>query len=436
MREIIVKYNPWWDKKPIETSKLGMKRHSLKQILKFMDQREIIKLVGIRRSGKTTIMYQLIDHLLRKQTHPKKICYIQMDDEELTLYDQNTLIKQVINEYQEITSNNIETEKIYFFLDEIQYIPKWESWLKTYYDKYKLKFIVSGSSSLLLHKDAVDKLTGRQISFAVTPFSFREYLEFNRIRTKRLELTRFPTEPGTDLLSKKNRIVIALSNYIKTGGFPEILAREEEERNLFLRQYFRDILYRDIIRIFNIRDARALEELSIYLLKHIGERFNFSSLANLLKIHPNTVIEYTNLLKKTFLLDFVTYYSTALKSTIRKDRKPYSIDIGLRNALITEKDEGMCVENLVFNHLRRNYEHIHYWGNRHELDFVVKTYETIIPVEVKYRKDPSEIYGLIEFMNKFNIKTGFVVTKDLLKNETIKEKEIIYVPLWVFLLAF
>jgi len=203
-----------------------------------------------------------------------------------------------------------------------------------------------------------------------------------------------------------------------------------------LKQYFRDIVYRDIIRVFKIRDAELLENFGVYMFKHIGKKFSFTSLSKVLGVSTDTIIEYFSMFLKTFLYYEVNYYSTALKSTIRKAKKIYCADIGLRNAIITERGEGEAVENVVFRHLILSYDKIYCWDNKYECDFIVKTYENIMPIEVKYSDDPKRINGLLEFMENFGVKRGIVVTKDILKKEKFSDYEVLFIPLRIFLLLF
>ena len=347
----------------------------------------------------------------------------------------------MIGNYQEISSRNIEGERVYFLLDEIQYTDSWPGWIKTYRDKFRdVKFVVSGSSSVLIDHDSVEKISGRQIDFMIHTLSFKEFLEFNntgiKFEKKLFDVSIKDIEKNIEFLAAKNDLKILLNRYLEAGGFPNVVFREDPERELILKQYFRDIIYRDIIRVFKIRDAESLENLGVYMFKHIGKKFSFTSLSKVMGVSTDTVIDYFNLFLKTFLYYNVDYYSTALKSTIRKSKKIYCADVGLRNAIITEKDEGEVVENVVFNHMGLNYDKICYWDNKHECDFIVKTYEDIIPIEVKYREDPGKIKGLIGFMEKFNVKRGIVVTKDALKEEEINEHKVLFIPLWIFLLLF
>ncbi len=442
MKEIIIRYNPWWHTGKISEEKTGIRRSRyLNQILSFMDSPEIIKIVGVRRSGKTTLIFQLIDFLLKKGVDPKNICYVQMDDEEFSFYDKNKLIKQVIDEYQEICEKNIEKDRIYFLFDEIQYIDTWPGWLKTYYDNFKnVKFIVSGSSSTLIDKDSVEKLSGRQIDFMIQTLSFREFLEFNNIEIKfqngLFDVSLEDIEKNIEFAAEKNELRVLLKRYLETGGFPNVVFLEDEKRRIILKQYFRDIVYRDIIRVFKIRDAELLENFGVYMFKHIGKKFSFTSLSKVLGVSTDTIIEYFSMFLKTFLYYEVNYYSTALKSTIRKAKKIYCADIGLRNAIITERDEGEAVENVVFRHLILSYDKIYYWDNKYECDFIVKTYENIMPIEVKYSDDPKRINGLLEFMENFGVKRGIVVTKDILKKEKFSDCEVLFIPLRIFLLLF
>ncbi|ODS37860.1 MAG: hypothetical protein A7315_03635 [Candidatus Altiarchaeales archaeon WOR_SM1_79] len=182
-------------------------------------------------------MFQVIDFLLKRGVDPKNICYVQMDDEEFSFYDKKTLIKQVIENYQEISSRNIERDRVYFLFDEIQYIDSWPGWIKTYRDKFRdVKFIVSGSSSTLIDHASVEKLSGRQIDFMISPLSFKEFLEFNNTEIKfeknLSDVSIKDIEKNIELLAAKNDLKILLNRYLEAGGFPNVVFREDPERKL------------------------------------------------------------------------------------------------------------------------------------------------------------------------------------------------------------
>ncbi|MBU0758119.1 MAG: ATP-binding protein [Nanoarchaeota archaeon] len=442
MKEILTNYNPWWTTNKIDKSKIGLIReHYLNKLLKFISSREILKIMGIRRCGKTTLMYQTINYLLtEKKIDPKKILYVQLDDSGLSLHNKETIIKDILDNYQELVGCNLKKENIFVFFDEVQYIENWDSWIKTYYDSTNLKFVLSGSSTLLIEKTSVEKLTGRQLDFLIYPFSFREYLSINKVHLKLKssmdQSNMNEIEINADVLSKKDEIKINLINYINSGGFPEVVSLKEDLRKIKLRQYFNDIIYRDIIKVFNLRNANTIEELAVYFMKHIGKQFNYAGLSNIFKVSTDTIIEYTDFLKKSFLFDIVTFYSDSLKSTIRKDRKIYCIDSGLPGSIILQIDEGHIIENIVYSNLKRKFKNIYYWKDRYEVDFIVRTPDMILPIEVKYRNTTFNVSGLEQFIRKKNLDYGIVITKDRSDVEEHEGFRIRYIPLWQFLLMF
>lgn len=450
MREALARLNPWWVSGTVPGT--GIRReHYISRMGAFLEAREILKITGVRRSGKTTIMRQLIGDVLKKGVDPKTVLYVQMDDAELLLAyaegkrgvaagkaDTSGFFKAVLEEYSALMGKDLSKDRLYFFLDEIQDAENWDSWLKHYYELYpNLKFVVSGSSAILLEKASLKKLTGRQVDFMVFPLSFAEFLQFSSVEAVTPELGGLREADLRSLffVSQAGRLRIFFERYLNGGGYPAAFGLDGEGRQILLAQYFRDIIYRDIIRVFEVRDVASVENLAAYLMKNSGQKFNHTSLAGVLGITTDTVIEYAKLLQKSFMFFEVKYYSGSLKGSIRKDRKTYAIDTGLIRAVIAGVGEGSLVENLVFLHLRRKYPGIFYWSNSHECDFIVHTGDGLLPVEVKYREDPSKIDGLREFMRKYKVKRGIVVTKDLLETKKTEDGEILFVPIHLFLLT-
>src|SRR3989344_249323 len=169
-------FNHWWTMAEVDVElALPFKRDIYIEIEKNIDKRFILALVGIRRVGKTTAMYQIIQKLIETKIKKENILFFSFDEVSAKL-------SEVMETYKEIHNKDLRKEKIYIFLDEIQKCTGWENELKKYYDLYpKLKFIISGSESLFIRKKTKETLAGRIFEFTLTPFTFREYLRFNKI---------------------------------------------------------------------------------------------------------------------------------------------------------------------------------------------------------------------------------------------------------------
>src|SRR3989344_1011416 len=154
----LVEWNPWWeDKDPVKELK-GMDRPEYTQLLGSIEIKEITIITGIRRSGKSTLMYQMIDNLLKRKIDPKQILFVNLEDKKLT--EDN--LEDIYESYREILNQD---KKAYIFLDEIHKRKGWESWIRKKYDlKTNDKFIISGSCSYLLRKEYSTLLTGRNLT--------------------------------------------------------------------------------------------------------------------------------------------------------------------------------------------------------------------------------------------------------------------------------
>ena len=203
--EILKKWNPW--EKDID---IGIKRKSyLKKIYPYLSRKEVIVLKGIRRCGKSTIVKQLIYELIKKGVDKKQILYLNLEEYGFADNLKISLFDEVLNVYRKYSRNR---KKIYLFIDEIQKIPSWEKWIRTEYDlNENIKFVITGSSASLLSKELSTLLTGRNVSFTIMPLSFNEYIEFG----------------------KKEKKKEKLEEYMKFGGFPEIVLEKSEEKKKY-----------------------------------------------------------------------------------------------------------------------------------------------------------------------------------------------------------
>jgi len=182
MKQLIKMWNPWWTERKVPASKKRISRpETLETILKLLDIREVICITGVRRCGKSTIMYQAIDHLIGKGVEPENILYFNLDE---PFEDKSIgLLDRIFGEYIEL---HVPKGRKYIFLDEIQNVKDWEQWVKKFYDLYgeEIKFVLTGSNSSMLSDQLSTLLTGRMITQHVFPLSFKEYLDFEGFELK------------------------------------------------------------------------------------------------------------------------------------------------------------------------------------------------------------------------------------------------------------
>ena len=276
---------------------------------------------------------------------------------------------------------------------------------------YGKKVFVTGSNASLLSKDLGTRLTGRYLNTELFPFSYQEFLVFE----------------------KKEAGLQSLENYLKKGGFPEFLKIKNEE---VLQNLFKDIVLRDIAIRHGIRNTKVLVDVALFLLSNVGKETTYSSLRKAFQIgSTNSVIDYLTWLEDAYLLFFLPKFSWSSKSISVNPRKVYAIDNGLiaANTLSFSKDKGRMLENAVYIYLRNNGVKMYYFREKNECDFVLFDKEkctTALQVcyEVNTDNKARELAGLLEAMTFFDLNEGFIVTqnqKDVLK---IDGKTVFLVP--------
>jgi hypothetical protein len=432
MEALLEQYNPHW--KENKSFDLIQRANYCRQIMDLVDRKEILVLQGIRRSGKSSLLKLIINELLKKQVNPRNILFMNMEDYR---FGSDKSVHTLDEIYQTFSKMITPAGKIYMLLDEIQEIPNFEKWLRTYYEQNEsVKFIITGSSSSLFSQELATLLTGRQISIEVFPFSFSECLEFKEnsiiadVKKKPLDLLYLSP------LFKK--IEPLLQRYLDEGGFPEMIKQEQPESNILaLQQYISDILWRDIARRYNIRRIEVLQKLTLYLIYNMGGFINMSRIAELVGTNRTTLLELLAYLKEVYLVFTTSSFSFSINEQLAttKPKKVYCIDNGFFAAIKTEspKDFAKKVKNVVFQHLRSQWEpELFYWNDKVEVDFVT---QSGFPVNVSPGNGDldMEIHKLFHFMNQFNLPQGLLINWDRLQIMEENERKIVMMPLWLFL---
>ncbi len=381
--EILKKWNPW--EKGIDA---GIKRpRYVKKIYPYLERKEILVLKGIRRAGKSTLVKQLIQELINNKTDRKKILYLNLEDYNFANNLSIDLLEQVLSTYRNYSGND---SKTYFFIDEIQMIDGWERWVRTKYDlDDKIKFVITGSSASLISAELSTLLTGRNLSFKIMPLSFSEFIEFSSTKS--------------------------LQDYLKFGGFPEVVLENDEEKKTFiLQQYFEDIIHKDIIDRYNIRNTRQLINIARSIVSNSSSKVSINKLSKVFGISKDTLSLYITYMINAYLLYEVRYFS--FSATIRHDvtklSKLFALDNGLINAVDIKysKNEGKLFENAVLIKLLERYDEVSYWSElQSEVDFVVD--KKAINVTSADIVPERETKALAEFQKKHKQFSPWLVTK-------------------------
>jgi len=440
LREI-QKSNPWWFNK--KESLPPYKRKVFSYLLKYLESKQIIAIVGLRRVGKTILMKQLIDST-QPSTNQENILFFTFEEK----WGISDVLEDVLYYYLE---NIAKSKRKFIFLDEIQKVNGWEETLKRFYDRDSdIKFIVSGSASLQISK-SIESLAGRIFDVYVPPLSFREFLELNDV-TVNIKDTALTYHDYSLLyqnnLYQKEKLTALFSEYIFKGGFPE-LARETNDE--LIRKYITNsvidrILIKDIPEEFSVKNIRALRGIVEYAARETSGLLVLDSLATTLGVNKETVSNYVEYLKKAFILHIIYNYTMSIGKQLRTSKKLHltlpSIAIALesydRDVLLHPEIIGKYIESLVAVFLIYRYKRIFFWRTpqKDEVDIIVEEKQPL-PIEVKYKSQVSDAdcKAVVKYCVKFDVKRGIVVTKDTLETRTFNGTMVELIPAWVILLG-
>lgn len=414
------KQNPWWLGKEFDCGIDRLPHHKI--LLKYLGAPEILLLVGARRTGKSTLLYQLIRNLLKKE-HPDSILFLNLDEPLFQSRSKDpAFLSGIIGEYA------AQKKLKYLFIDEVQNYEHWAYAIKTLYDTEKnIKIILTGSSSTLLKSVISTRLSGRYFHAIIYPLSFSEYLEFNGIKS-----------PST--LEKKHHF----EQYLKYGAFPRVvLEKDKTLKHDLLKNYFQTILLKDIIYPNNLRNNKDIFDLLYFLVSNVGKLASFNSLANLLGISVDTAKEYMHFAEESYLFLSIPKYDPSVKKQIINPRKVYCIDTGLANSLSFKfsENKGRLLENLAFISLLKTGNGIYYHKGKSECDFLVKKGNKIsqaiqVSVSLKDKQAKArELKGLIEAMKAHRLKEGLILTEEEKCELKVEGKKISVMPLYEWLLS-
>ena len=383
----------------------------------YLKGNEIIIITGIRRCGKSTLLKIISDKINKKKI------YINFDDVRFTDFK--------IENFQDIENfakelHGIESEIVFFF-DEIQNVPSWERWVNNLFAK-KIKVFVTGSNSSLLSSEISTFLTGRNKVLKLYPFSFKEFLRFKDIAEN----------PKTS--NERITLMNAFEEYFERGGFPLVIKNNDLELS---KQYFEDILNKDIIGRYNIKKTKEIKDLILYLFSNVGSIYSYSTLKTVSGIKSLSMIKnYIEYMKGVFLASTINRFDYSLKKQKVSSSKFYVLDNSFLKTVAFNfiENRGQRLENLVFVELLKRDFEVYYHLDKKECDFIIKkglkitqAIQVCLSLENPMTKK-REIEGLLEAMQKYNLKEGIILTLDKEGAENLSGKNIIIMPIWKWLL--
>ena len=395
-----------------------------------LNTKKIVSLIGVRRSGKTYILYGLINEL-RKSLTKENIVFVNFEDDRLFPVTLDKL-DDLIQAYYELFPEKRD-EMVYFFLDEIQIVPNWELFVRRIYDTLNVRIYITGSSSKLLSREIATSLRGRTITYEIFPFSFKEYLDYRNISIH------FNASRNVSFI--KN----AFNFYLMNGGFAETFDESSEIQKRILKDYLDLIIYKDIVERFSIKNQALLKHLIKYFFVNMGTLVSFTKLFNEykamgFKVSKDTVLDYLSYLQEAFTVFTIPVYRNSVKEELRNPKKIYVIDNGFKKLfdISISTDYSKLYENLVFLNLRKNTNEIYYFKEKQEVDFYLKDEKKLINVSYDINNKSTydrELNGLWEGMKHLRINESYLITSEAEQTVQIENKTVFIVPLWKWLLG-
>ncbi len=377
----------------------GIERALLADVDSLIPLSHVVIISGVRRSGKSTLMLQIL-----KKHYGNQIYSVDFEDErfvDFSVKDFNLLYEVLVELYG---------IKHVFFFDEIQNIKDWELFVRRIHSE-KNKVFITGSNASLLSSELSTRLTGRHVVLELFPFSFREYLRYYQITF---------TENSFLITQEKALLKKYFNEFLENGGMPEYL---EHKNPLVLQSFYNNILYKDVIVRYEVKDVKAIRELALDLISNIGAPLSYTKLKNNLHLGSvNTVKNYIHHLESAYLIFTLDRFSFSVGQQTLLQKKVYAIDTGLvqQVAFQFSKKKGRYLENIVYLELRRRYDNLYYYKTENglEVDFLVQEgAQVLFLIQVtESLQDPTvrqrEFKALAKAMEELHIEKGLILTEE------------------------
>lgn len=393
--------------------------------------------IGVRRGGKSTFMFQVIQSFLDGGVSRDNILYLNFFDDRLHNL-RHTGLGVISEAYYSLYPEKKNSETVYCFFDEIQEVPGWEPFVDRLMRTEKSEVYITGSSARMLSREIATQMRGRALSWEIFPFSFKEFLDYKGIDAA-------PPQ------STKKRLLVrkVFEEYWETGGFPEVAALKRNLRIKTHQEYFHALLFRDLIERHDVSHPKAVTDLAHRLMDNIASLYSVNSLTGYLKslghkVPKSAVSDYLEWFEDAYFLFTVRIFDASLARSNTNPKKIYCVDHAMVTSVSSDilVNSGHLLENLVFAGLRRLYPEIYYYKTRggREVDFIaLKRDRSRMLVQVceslaEPRTSKREVAALSEAMAELGLKSGIIVTKN--EEEQIKADagNIEVMPIWRFLL--
>lgn len=351
--------------------KLSRLKNLVDREVRFPEAPNKIKVaIGVRRAGKSYLIYQYVLRLLREGINKTRILYINFEDDRLLPLDQAKLAN-LVEEFYSLYPENYE-QKCYLFFDEIQNVDDWALVIRRLHDTKNAEIFLTGSSAKLLSKEIATSLRGRSLAVEVWPYSFQEFIQAKEI------------EIDTSFYDKKtlDKIKRVFNAYLSEGGFPEVVNFNPDERQQTLQDYLDIVIYRDIIERHNIKSPALVKYMCLSMIHNVAKPFTVNKFFNDVKSQgyvtgKDMLYEYADHIEDAYLAFSIELHDRSIRKVKTNPKKIYAIDPGMARALTLnyESDLGRLFENIVYLDLKRRRCKVNYYltAERHEIDFIVQT---------------------------------------------------------------
>ena len=387
----------------------------------------IITLIGARRSGKTYLLYQIMNELIAGGVKREDMIFLNFEDERLLL--NTNQLDLILQAYSELYPDK-KLSECWFFFDEIQNVDGWEKFVRRVFDNYSKHIFVTGSNAKLLSTEIADSLRGRTITYTVYPLRFAEYLNFKEVEYNIIHPL------------KKAKVINHSLQFIKQGGFPELINFENSERIKVLQSYFNTMIFRDIVERYKVNDVQLLKFFIKKLIATIGKPLSINKIYNEIrsmgyKVSNNYLYEFEQYCYAVFLSISVPKFDFSEIKQAKSDKKLYAIDTGLLSSVefSISENRGKLLENAVLLELSKAGYEVFYYKGKYECDFIVKNRNSFQAIQVCWDMDnPTtknrEIRALLDVCLLLHLPNAKIITFDQKQLIKADEVEIQLIPFY------
>jgi len=391
-------------------------RDILDKMRELVDLPHVIVVTGIKRAGKSTLLKQIKETFYKDQV----VYCINFDDDRLLSF--------TVDDFQRLHETFMELfgKSSVYLLDEVQNVAGWETFVRRMNDA-GYKFFIAGSNASMLSKELGTRLTGRHVSVEIFPFSFKEFLVYQKVKVP-------------DIILSEDRAAIkkAFTEFLQRGGIPEYILHGKA---ITVKMLYDNILYRDIISRYNITNEKSLKELAHYLLSNPGTEISYNKLKEMLSLGSvNSIKDYIQYMENAYLFFTIYKYDISIKLQVYANKKVYAIDTGMIETIAFKIPTftGKVLENAIFVELKRRGKDVYFYKDKYECDFLIIEKNTVVgAIQVTTTLAASkerEYKGLLAAMATYKLLEGLIITDEEEFTDVVDGKTIKVIPAWKWLL--